>query len=69
MKKIDILNFITNHRKLPNDIKTIAELRSHLNVNSANEPTFNQLMTELQQLRVIRELEKEGQKAYQVVAR
>ena len=37
MKKIDILNFITNFRKSPNDVKTYNELISHL--GAANEQT------------------------------
>jgi len=30
MKKIDILNFITDFRKVPNQIKTLSEIRAHL---------------------------------------
>lgn len=67
MKKIDILNFITDFRKAPNDIKTQSQLISHL--GPANESTINQLISELQQARVIKETEKNGEKAYQVIAR
>ena len=67
MKKIDILNFITNFRKTPNEIKTYPELLSHL--GAEKEPTLNQLLSELQQTRVLKETEKNGQKAYQVVTK
>jgi hypothetical protein len=64
MKKIDILNFITSFRKAPNDIKTHGELVAHL---GSDEATLNQMLTELQQTRVIKETQKNGEKAYQVV--
>jgi hypothetical protein len=67
MKKIDILNFITDFRKSPNSIKTYAELIDHL--GSANEPTLNQMLTELQQAKVIRETDANGEKSYQVISR
>ena len=67
MKKIDILNFITSFRKAPNDIKTYQELRAHL--GTENEATLNQILEELQQSRVIREVEASGGKSYQVIAR
>jgi hypothetical protein len=67
MKKIDILNFITDFRKAPNDIKTQSELINHLGV--ANEPVISQLLSELQQARVVKETQKNGEKAYQVIAR
>ena len=67
MKKIDILNFITNFRKAPNDIKTYTELLSHL--GQANEGSLNQLLTELQQTRVLKQTEKNGEKAFQVVTK
>ena len=65
MKKIDILNFITNFRKAPNDIKTYSELLSHL--GETNESAIQQMLVELQQTRVIKETQLNGQKAYQVV--
>ena len=65
MKKIDVLNFITNFRKAPNDIKTYGELLAHL--GETNEPTIQQMLVELQQTRVIKETQLDGQKAYQVV--
>ncbi|HEY9009016.1 hypothetical protein [Ohtaekwangia sp.] len=67
MKKIDILNFITNFRQAPNDIKTYAQLVTHL--GEANEPTLKQMLQELQQSRVVREVEANGEKGYQVMAR
>lgn len=67
MKKIDILNFITNYRKSPNDVKTISELRSHLNVSDTQ--ALDNLLAELQQLRVVKEVEKNGEKAYQVTTK
>ncbi|MBT1687147.1 hypothetical protein [Dawidia soli] len=67
MRKIDILNFITSFRKAPNDIKTYQELLAHL--GAENEATMNQMLHELQQSRVIREVEGSGQKSYQVIAR
>jgi hypothetical protein len=67
MKKIDILNFITNFRKSPNDIKTYNELVSHL--GSANEQALNQMLGELLQLRVVKQLEVNGEKAYQVTTK
>ena len=65
MKKIDILNFITNFRKSPNDVKTYSELVAHL--GASNESTLTQLLVELQQTRVLKETERNGEKAYQVV--
>jgi hypothetical protein len=67
MKKIDILNFITNFRKSPNDVKTYSELVSHL--GAANEPTLNQMLAELQQLRVVKQVEVNGEKAFQVTTK
>jgi hypothetical protein len=67
MKKIDILNFITNFRKTPNDVKSYSELLAHIGPDK--EAGLNQLLTELQQTRVLRETEKNGEKAYQVTAK
>ena len=67
MKKIDILNFITNFRKAPNDIKTHSQLLAHLGAN--NEDSVNNLLNELQQARVVRQTEMNGEKAWQVIAR
>ena len=66
MKKIDILNFITNNRKSPNDIKTYNEILTHL---KADEGKLKELLIELQQTRVLKETEKSGEKAYQVVTK
>jgi hypothetical protein len=67
MKKIDILNFITNFRKAPNDIKAYSDLVAHL--GAVNEDELNKMLGELQQARVIRETQLNGQKAYQVISR
>lgn len=66
MKKIDILNFITNNRKSPNDIKTYTEILTHF---KADEGKLKELLIELQQTRVLKETEKNGEKAYQVVTK
>ncbi|HLT73636.1 MAG TPA: hypothetical protein VKZ68_01080 [Ohtaekwangia sp.] len=67
MKKIDILNFITSFRKEPNAIKTHEELLNHL--GKENSATIDQMLADLQQTRVIRETERDGEKAYQVISR
>jgi hypothetical protein len=67
MKKIDILNFITNYRKSPNDIKTYNQLLSH--IGPANETNLNQFLAELQQSRVLKETQLNGEKAFQVVTK
>lgn len=67
MKKIDILNFITDFRKAPNDIKTYAQVLSHLGVT--NEQSIMQMLSELQEARVIRQTELNGERAFQVIAR
>jgi len=64
MKKIDILNYITDFRKSPNDIKTYSQLVNHL--GTQNEPAVQAMLSELKQLGVVRETEHQGQKAYQV---
>jgi len=67
IKKIDILNFITDFRKSPNNIKTYSELISHL--GKENEQTVNTMLSELKQLRTVKESEMNGEKAYQVVTK
>jgi hypothetical protein len=67
MKKIDILNFITNSRKSPNDIKTHSQLVQNFNVS--DEAQLAQLINELRQTKVLRETELNGEKAYQVVTK
>ena len=67
MKKIDILNFITDFRKTPNSIKTYRELISHL--GSQHETSINVMLDELQKNKVVRQTEVNGEKAYQVIAR
>ena len=67
IKKVDILNFITDSRKAPNDIKTHAQLIGHLGAD--NEPTVLGMLGELKAQKVVRELDHKGEKAYQVIAR
>jgi hypothetical protein len=67
MKKIDILNFITDFRKSPNSIKTHQALISHL--GSQHEPAINTMLDELQKNKVVRQTELNGEKAYQVISR
>jgi len=67
MKKIDILNFITNFRRDPNHIKTYQDILNHL--GEANEATLNAYLSELQQSKVVKQTELNGQKAYQVISR
>jgi SOS-response transcriptional repressor LexA len=67
MKKIDILNFITDFRKAPNTIKTYSELVAHL--GKENESALSTMLTELKQLRTIRETEVNGERAYQVTSK
>lgn len=67
MKKIDILNFITNFRKNPNDVKTYSQLVGH--VGSDKESQLQTFLAELQQTRVLRQTEHNGEKAYQVVTK
>lgn len=67
MKKIDILNFITDFRKAPNDIKSHHQILQHL--GPVHSEQINTLLHELQQARVIKETVLQGEKAYQVIAR
>lgn len=67
MKKIDILNFITDFRKAPNSVKTYGQLVAHL--GAANETTLNAMLSELKQLRTIRETEINGERAFQVMSK
>jgi hypothetical protein len=67
IKKVDILNFITDSRKAPNDIKTHAQLIGSL--GSENEPTITSMLGELMAQKVVKLTEKNGEKAYQVIAR
>jgi hypothetical protein len=66
MKKVDILNFITDFRKSPNNVKTYAELAQHL---KAEESLLQPMLDELKQMRTIRETELNGEKAYQVISK
>jgi len=67
IKKVDILNFITDSRKSPNDIKTHSQLVGHL--GAENEPTIQVMIGELAAQKVVKLTEKNGEKAYQVIAR
>lgn len=67
IKKVDILNFITDFRKAPNDVKTHAQLLNHL--GSENEAAMSTMLQELIAQKVVRPTEKNGEKAYQVIAR
>jgi len=67
IKKVDILNFITDFRKAPNDIKTHSQLVGHL--GAENEPTIQAMIGELTAQKVVKLTEKNGEKAYQVIAR
>jgi hypothetical protein len=67
IKKVDILNFITDFRKAPNDIKTHTQLIGHL--GAENESTVTAMLGELMAQKVVRQTEKNGEKAYQVIAR
>lgn len=67
MKKIDILNFITDFRKSPNEIKTLAEIRMHLKAN--DDQALVSMLEEMKQMRTIRETEKNGERAFQVAAK
>jgi hypothetical protein len=67
MKKIDILNFITNFRKQPNDIKTFSEIKSHL--NASQDEALSAMLEDMKQMRSLREVEKDGQRAFQVAAK
>lgn len=67
IKKIDILNFITDFRKSPNSIKTYSQLVAHL--GPENEQTLNTMLGELKQLRTVKESELNGEKCYQVITK
>lgn len=67
MKKIDVLNFITDFRKSPNSIKTYREIINHLGVQ--HEATINAMLDELQKNKVVKQTELNGEKAYQVISR
>ncbi len=67
MKKIDILNFITSFRKAPNDIKSYNDILT--NFNGADEAQFKALIEELKHSRVLKEIDSEGKKSYQVVTK
>jgi hypothetical protein len=67
MKKIDILNYITSFRKEPNAVKTYQEIFS--NVGKGDEAQLKLLIEELKQSRVLKEIDANGQKSFQVVTK
>jgi len=67
MKKIDILNYITSFRKQPNDIKTFSEIKTHL--SAEQDEALWQMLEDMKQLRALREVEKNGERAFQVAAK
>ncbi|MFM8911694.1 MAG: hypothetical protein ACKOE6_02095 [Flammeovirgaceae bacterium] len=67
MKKIDILNFITDFRKVPNQVKTLGEIKGHL--ASADEHQLVSMLEEMKQMRTLREIERNGERAFQVMAK
>lgn len=67
IKKIDILNFITDFRKAPNDVKSLSEISNHLNV--ADPDQLMPLLEDMKQMRTLREVEKDGERAFQVAAK
>ena len=64
MKKIDILNFITNFRKTPNEVKTHEELVAH--IGSQHSTDMQEMLNDLMKTGVLKETVKNGEKAYQV---
>lgn len=67
MKKIDILNFITDFRKIPNNTRTYSELLA--NLGAEHESEIERLLSELKQAKVIIESEQNGERAFRVIAR
>lgn len=67
MKKIDILNFITDFRKAPNSIKTQQQIISHLGIQ--HEPAIQSMLEDLQKAKVVKQTDLDGEKAYQVIAK
>jgi hypothetical protein len=67
MKKIDILNFITNFRKAPNEVKSLSEIKAQFNI--ADDALLLAMLEEMKQMRSVREVEKNGEKAFQVAAK
>ncbi|MCE7862343.1 MAG: hypothetical protein DYG99_02255 [Bacteroidetes bacterium CHB5] len=67
IRKIDILNFITDFRKTPNEIKSLSELKEHLKLT--DDSALLSMLEEMKQLRTLREVEKNGERAFQVTAK
>jgi hypothetical protein len=67
MKKIDILNFITNFRKAPNEVKSLSEIKAQFKITE--DASLLAMLEEMKQMRSVREVEKNGEKAFQVSAK
>jgi hypothetical protein len=67
MKKIDILNFITNFRKAPNEVKSLSEIKAQFNITE--DASLLAMLEEMKHMRSVREVEKNGEKAFQVAAK
>jgi hypothetical protein len=67
MKKIDILNFISNFRTQPNNVKTFSEIKAHL--NTQQDEALQAMLEDMKQMRSLREVQKDGQRAFQVAAK
>jgi hypothetical protein len=67
MKKIDILNYITDFRKSPNQVKTYHDILT--DVAKGDEQALRLLLTDLQQTKVLKPTELNGEKAFQVVTK
>jgi len=67
MKKVDILNFITDFRKAPNDVKTHSQVI--VQFGAENEAAILAMLGDLKAQKVVREVEKGAEKGYQVIAK
>jgi hypothetical protein len=67
MKKIDILNYITDFRKAPKARKSYEQITNHLNVKEASH--LDTLLAELKQLGTVREMDVDGIRYFQVVTK
>ena len=67
MKKVDILNYITSFRKIPNDVKSLSEIKAHLNATS--DAALLGMLEEMKQMKTLKEVEKNGERAFQVAAK
>jgi len=67
MKKIDILNYITDFRKAPNGRKSFEEISRHLQVTEVSR--LEALLAELKQLGTVKEMDLDGTRYFQVVTK